>query len=487
MSKKKKFKESRELDSAETKGVGLPKNGKAGSALTSNGKGRELDSGKTKGVGYPQRSISEDGMESDDDSEVKLNGELSESDEEFLKAFNEEFDSEEDEMIGEEDEEEDFLSGEPDVLESEDEEEFLGGEDEVLGEEDEEEEYLENQDLEELLADSDEYPDSEELSEEGDEIGEPSYDLETNEDPAKLGLEEEDEDEVFSLDEADEEEVSLEESDEEEEEKLAESDDEEAEKEKLEEEEEAEEDKKEIQEAISAMFKGQKIALTEGFKNKVQLIFESAINARVIKEKKRLESKGTKKLAAIRENMYRKYGKKVDNYLNYVVEQWMKENKIAIEKSFQNRITESFMKDLRGVFLKHDIAVPKAKQNLVSKLGRRLEETKKHLDREIRQNLSQQKKMKMLEKKLIVNHFCGGLTAMQADKVKKLSEGIAFKDARSFANKLNVLKEQYFGEGGSKKLSLNETTNSKKEVETSSKNSVGAAMANYIQAAKNNG
>lgn len=433
----KKVKESSELDSGETKGVGLPSQGYKGSTSEMPAK-KELDSGKTKGVGYPLHE-DDDVMEIEADPEVT---ELTEDDEDFLKMFNESYeDGEEDEVVSEEDEN----------LESKD-EDALMSEDEDLSDLLDEPKLEEDEEMDELLGESEEEDaEKEELTEEDelssllDEPEEKVIDLSEDEDS--------DDDKVFVLDE-DEEEA-------EKEVKLSEDEDSEEAKEELKEE-DSEEEKKELEEHVNAMFKGEKINLNEAFKNKVSTIFEVALKSKVNKEKKKLEEKATKKLSTIRENMYKKYGKKADSYLNYVVEQWTKENKLAIESSFRSKITESFIKDLRGIFLKHDISVPKSKQNLVHKMGRKLEETKQNLDLQIKQNVSQSQRIKFLEKKLILSSLCEGLSAMQSDKLKKLAEGVSFESRESFAKKAKLLKEQYFGQGVKKGSSINEVNSNNK-------------------------
>lgn len=441
----KRVRESSELDSEQTKGVGLPDKGYKGSASEMPAK-KELDSGKTKGVGYPLHEEDEV-LEVEGDPEVT---ELTEEDEDFLKMFNESYeDGEEDEVMSE-DEDEDFS------LESEDEDSLMS-EDEDLEELLDEPKLEEDEEMDELLGGDDESAgeeEKEELSEEDelssllDEPEEKVVDLTEDE--------ESDDDKVFVLDE-DEDEA-------EKEVELTEDEDSEEAKEELKEEDEAEaeEEKKELEEHVKAMFKGEKINLNEAFKNKVSTIFEVALKGKVKKEKKKLEEKATKKLSVIRENMYKKYGKKTDSYLNYVVEQWSKDNKIAIESAFRSKITESFIKDLRGIFLKHDISVPKSKQNLVHKMGRKLEETKQNLDLQIKQNVSQSKRIKFLEKRLILSSLCEGLSAMQSDKLKKLAEGVSFESRESFAKKAKLLKEQYFGQVVKKGSSINEVNSNSK-------------------------
>lgn len=409
-----------------------------------------------EGVGLPKGPEGDysDFVDSDVDSEesgdvegVGLDVGMQESDDEFMDLFKEEFGCDEEEL-SEEDEEEHLDEEELEVhpkekeleVVHEDDEEFVNSDDEVLIDS-EDEELEENDELEDLIGESDE---EEELPVDLDE-----------------------DDDVFVLDD---EELSEEE---------LEAGKDPVELKPIEVLEDEDEEQKEIQEHVRAMFKGSKVKLDEGFKNKVETIFEAAIRNKSKKMKLQLEEKANKKIKSLKESMYKKYGKRVSQYLNVVVEDWKKENKIAIENSFRSKITESFIKDLRQLFLRHDIDVPAAKQNLVHKMGKKLEESKSELSKQVSTNLAQSKRIKMLEKRIILAKECENLSSMQADKLKKLAESVVYTDAKKFSNKLKMFKESYLNRPIARKSEIEKVES--KPFSDSGRNSV---MNKYVNAAR---
>ncbi len=253
-------------------------------------------------------------------------------------------------------------------------------------------------------------------------------------DPAKLAEEEEDPD--FDLDD------DLKE----EEDPSAEKSKEDEKKEKIEEEEaEKEEDKakEEIKEHVNALIKGEN--LSEGFQAKATAIFEAAVASRVKAEKAKLVAKAKKKLKEARKCMREEMASHLDTYLDYVVEQWVEQNKVAIQHSLRTEITESFIGDLKSLFEKHNIELPEAKYSVVDEMKVVIEDTDRRLNEEAQNGIRLRKQIRALERQLVIQESVAGLTKVQADKLVNLCEGVSFDSKEDFKGKVSMLKESHFG------------------------------------------
>ena len=138
---------------------------------------------------------------------------------------------------------------------------------------------------------------------------------------------------------------------------------------------------------------------------------------------------------------------KVDDYLNYVVEQWMDENEIAIESGLRSEITEDFIAGLRNLFAENYINVPEDKVELVDELASKVEELEVKLNEEIEANIQYKKQLTEAIKVQLVNEVCEGLTATQVEKIKSLAESVEFSTEEEFVEKLETIRENYFPSG----------------------------------------
>lgn len=261
-------------------------------------------------------------------------------------------------------------------------------------------------------------------------------------------LEEEDEKE---LDEESDEELSEEDDKEEleEEEDKEEKLDEEDEEAKLSEEEEKEleeEDEKELELHKEALSKDEE--LPEEFKKKAATIFEAAVKTatkrRAEAHKKKLAEAYKKKLAAKKKVISEALVDKVDGYLDYVVEEWLKENEVAIETGLKSEITEKFILGLKGLFESHYIEVPAEKTNVLVEQESKIGELEKELNETLNKNVELRKKLISLEKEAVIKKLSEGLTVSDAGRFSELCEGVSFEDAKAFSEKLKVIKETYF-------------------------------------------
>lgn len=273
-----------------------------------------------------------------------------------------------------------------------------------------------------------------------------------------------------SLDEEDEEDSEkkavAESDDEDEDDKIvAESEDEDDKKEVTEEEDEdevklseedeeklAEEEEEDVKEAADALTKDEN--LPESFKQKVATIFEAAVKRTA---KRRADAHATKlaeayknKLSAKKKKISETLVNKVDGYLDYVVEEWMKENEVAIESSLRSNITEKFIVGLKGLFESHYIEVPADKTDVIAHQEKKISALEKELNEELIKSVELRKENVTLKKANIIKKHTEGLTVTDASKFAELCEGVSFDTAKAFSQKLQVIKETYFLKSPSK-------------------------------------
>lgn len=211
-------------------------------------------------------------------------------------------------------------------------------------------------------------------------------------------------------------------------------------------EEQAEEQKLDLSEDINALFADDS-TISEEFKSKVATIFEARILDRVTQIEEQLESKYADMLEEATTSIKDDLTEKVDDYLNYVVEQWMAENQIAIESGLRAELTEDFISGLRNLFAEHYIDVPAEKVDLVDELAGKVEELEGKLNEEIERGISYAKALVESRKNEMTREICEGLTATQAEKIKSLAESVEFSTEDEYKEKLETIRENYFPSG----------------------------------------
>ena len=230
-----------------------------------------------------------------------------------------------------------------------------------------------------------------------------------------------------------------------------------------------------MKEHMDALFGGED--LSEDFRNKASVIFESAINERVEAAISELQEQYDSRLAEELETVTNELTAKLDDYLNYVVKEWAEENEIAIEHGLKNEISESFITGLRELFENHNISIPEESFDALETANGRVEELEGKLQEQLEKNIELVKISENLEREQAFVSACDGLTDTEVEKFKSLSEGIEFDDNAQYVDKLNILKESYFGEN---------TIVSEEKIEESSDGSAplvesGSVMDNLVQ------
>ena len=201
-----------------------------------------------------------------------------------------------------------------------------------------------------------------------------------------------------------------------------------------------------MKEDVNALF-GDDQTISEDFKSKAATIFEARVLDRVTQIQEDMESQYASMLEEAVETIKSDLTEKVDDYLNYVVEQWMEENQIAIESGLRSEITEDFIAGLRNLFAENYINVPEDKVDLVEELAAKVEELETKLNEEIETNIEYKKALTEAIKEQLTVEVCEGLTATQVEKIKALAESVDFSTEEEFKEKLETLRENYFPSG----------------------------------------
>jgi hypothetical protein len=193
---------------------------------------------------------------------------------------------------------------------------------------------------------------------------------------------------------------------------------------------------------VDALVSGEE--LSEEFRERAVTIFEAAVTSRVNDEVKALqeafESTLTEEVAKIQTEL----AEKVDDYLSYAADTWMKENSLQIEHGIKTEMAESFFKGLKGLFLEHNFTVPEEKFNLLDGMAGELDDMENKLNEQIDANVALNKRIGEFVKMEIVNECATGLAETQKEKLASLAEGVEFETEEDYRKKVETIKESYF-------------------------------------------
>lgn len=197
-----------------------------------------------------------------------------------------------------------------------------------------------------------------------------------------------------------------------------------------------------MSEHVEALLEGEE--LSEEFKEKAKTIFEAAVKAKIEEEIARLEEAYAETLEEQLEEIQEELSTNVDNYLNYVVEQWVQDNEIAIETGLRSELTEEFIAGLRNLFSEHYIDIPEEKISVVEEMATKVAELEEKLNEEIERNVSLNSMINESKRFEIIVDACEGLTDTQVEKFKTLAEGVEFTSVDEYSQKLDIIRESYF-------------------------------------------
>lgn len=198
-----------------------------------------------------------------------------------------------------------------------------------------------------------------------------------------------------------------------------------------------------VKEHVDALMNGEG-DLSEEFKRKAATVFEAAVKSKVREEVERLEEDYRKDLDENMNKTQTELTEKVDNYLNYVVEEWTKENELAIERGLKGEIAEDFISGLKQLFEDHYIDVPDEKYDVLEAQSQKISELEAKLNEEVEKNIGFKNNNAKLVREQVISQCTGDLTEVEIEKFKSLTEDVDFTDEDSFRSKLDTLKESYF-------------------------------------------
>ncbi len=206
--------------------------------------------------------------------------------------------------------------------------------------------------------------------------------------------------------------------------------------------------KKDMKEDIDALLQGEN--LSEEFASKAATIFEAAVNSRVTEIAEELQVELQEQFSDAIDHLKEEFTTKIDDYLNYMVEEWMKENELAIESGLRTEIVEDFIGGMRNLFAEHYIDIPEEKVDVVNELAAKVEELEEKLNEEMHRSIQFKKEINEHKRLEALQTVCEGLTQTQVEKLKSLAETVEFTTDEEFADKLETLKEAYTGTSGVK-------------------------------------
>ena len=232
-----------------------------------------------------------------------------------------------------------------------------------------------------------------------------------------------------------------------------------------------------VEEDVNALLAGEE--LSEEFQEKARTIFETAINAKVATIREELETKYAEKFAEEVASAKESLAERVDSYLEYVADEWMSENQLAVEAGLKADMTESFLTGMKSLFEEHYVTIPEEKYNVFESMVEKLDDMETKLNEQIEKNITLNARLSESAADGILNDVSEGLAQTQKEKLASLAESVEFESEAQYRGKLETLKESYFN---SKKESSTAKTETLSEgVDNSAADSVSDSMAAYMR------
>jgi hypothetical protein len=220
--------------------------------------------------------------------------------------------------------------------------------------------------------------------------------------------------------------------------------------------------------------------LSDGFKDKAATIFEAAVKSKLSEEIVRIEESYGEELAEEIASTKSDLVEKIDSYLNYVVENWMSENQIAIQSGLRAEIAENFMNGLKDLFVESYVEVPESKVDLVDDLAEQVEELETALNSQTSKNIEMTEELELFQRYEVIREHAHGLAETEVEKLAKLSEDLDFIDEETFSAKVKTIKESYF----TKEVKSAEVGDDLVEDTADNSVEVSSVMDSYLQALK---
>ena len=242
-----------------------------------------------------------------------------------------------------------------------------------------------------------------------------------------------------------------------------------------------------VKDDVEALVQGED-GLTEEFKEKASTIFEAAVQAKVLEEVNKkvdeIETQFKEDQDKSSEDFQKEMTEKVDGYLTYVVEEWMSENELAIERGIRSELVEDFMAGLKTLFAEHYIDIPEEKVDMVDDLFTKVEDLETSLDEEINRGVDLQKELAQFKKDDAISEVTKDLADTETEKISKLAEGIEYENSEQYIEKLNVLKESYFPKSDAVTSEITETDETIEVPDDRKEEKLDEDMKHYTSAIK---
>ena len=244
-------------------------------------------------------------------------------------------------------------------------------------------------------------------------------------------------------------------------------------------EEEVVEEKIDVEEDLNALVAG--LELSEENQEKARTIFEAAIKAKVAEMKEQVKSEHEENLVEQVASIKDELTERVDSYLEYVADEWVAENQLAVEHGLKTEMTESFLVGMKSLFEEHYVTIPEEKYNVIESMVDKLDEMEAKLNEQIEKNVSLNKRLAESVADVIFADVAEGLALSQKDKFASLAENVEFESEESYREKLATLRKSYFPENAGIQRDESENLSEEKESAEYQAPVVGASMERYLQ------
>ena len=232
-----------------------------------------------------------------------------------------------------------------------------------------------------------------------------------------------------------------------------------------------------IEEDVNALLGDEE--LSEEFKDKAKLIFESAVKSKVAEVKEQLEAQYEEKLVEQVAEFTTELSERVDTYLEYVAEEWFNENQLVIEQALKTEMTESFLSGMKNLFEEHYVTIPEEKYDVLESMVEKLDDMETKLNEQIEKNIGLNKRLSEATAGGILDQISEGLAQTQKEKLASLAEGVELESESKYREKLETLKESYFSSKSAAPAAKQESLS--EGVDTAHTESYSPAMAAYMR------
>ena len=210
-----------------------------------------------------------------------------------------------------------------------------------------------------------------------------------------------------------------------------------------------------IEEDVNALLGGEE--LSEEFKEKARVIFEAALTSKIKEIQETLEVQYAERLEEERQSLKGQLTERVDAYLEYVCEEWMTENELAIEHGLKTEMTESFLSGMKGLFEEHYVTIPEEKYDVLESMVEKLDDMETKLNEQIEKNIGLNKRLAESTADTVLSVVSEGLAETQKEKLASLAESVEFESEDEYREKLETLKESYFSKAPTAKSEAPQT------------------------------